>query len=312
MTPDERLRGELEALESSVPESQAPLGFDRGRTSWMRPALAVTSVLLIATFAVYLMADLVPPTRPTDSNVATSPSIGPVTAETRQGDFTLRVFSPRATWWSDEAIELTAALAFEGEGEGTTIWSPTAITFDVEEISHGRYLDPGMVPICQERTLMKGHPIVQPYFGFSDDPFHLPAGRWTITTRGRVGVDACGGEVLDMRVSIVLEVMEGPVPSGAITATPDGVTEVHCRLSSAECDLALSSLQLLIEERADPRSVVVGWGRGLAWHAEVHACWEDGQYVLIDVVGPGDEVPPDRADLTWSVRENPWEVAPCS
>jgi hypothetical protein len=312
MTPDERLRGELEALESSVPESRVPLRFDRGRPTWMRSAIAVTSILFIATLAVYLMADLVVSTRPTASNAVTAPSAGSVTAETRQGDFTLRVFSPRATWWSDEAIELTAALGYEGASEGTTIWSPTAITFDVDEISHGRYLDPGMFPICQERTIMKGHPIVQPYFGFSDDPFQLPAGRWTITTRGRVGLDTCGGEVLDMRVSIVIEVTEGPTPSGLVRATPDGITEVHCRLSTTDCDLALSSLQLLTGERADPRSVVVVWGRGLAWHAEVHACWEDGHYMLIDVLGPGDEVPPDRADLTWSVRENPWDVAPCN
>jgi hypothetical protein len=53
-------------------------------------------------------------------------------------------------------------------------------------------------------------------------------------------------------------------------------------------------------------------GRGLRiWHAEVHACWNDGAYRLIDVIGPIDNMQPTIDEVMASVREPPWDDPPC-
>ena len=52
----------------------------------------------------------------------------------------------------------------------------------------------------------------------------------------------------------------------------------------------------------DQARVAVGYGRGLAFHAEVHACYPDGTYLLVDVIGD----PPQA-----SVRAEPRPDPPC-
>ena len=82
---------------------------------------------------------------------------------------------------------------------------------------------------------------------------------------------------------------------------------VDCPLPAADCDTALNAAGELIAENLDSSlvHVVVSWGRGLAWHAEVHACFENGDYRLIDVFKS------DGGQGIGSFREQPWDDPPC-
>jgi hypothetical protein len=85
---------------------------------------------------------------------------------------------------------------------------------------------------------------------------------------------------------------------------------VECGLSPEECDAALAAFtELFSLGDRSLANVVVGIGRGLRWHAEVHACWNDGGYVLVDVVG--DPAAPTDS-LASSVRSNGWDDPPCN
>ena len=52
----------------------------------------------------------------------------------------------------------------------------------------------------------------------------------------------------------------------------------------------------------DQTRVLVDYGRGLGFHAEVHVCYPDGRYVLVDVMGDA---------LVAGLRAEPWPSAPC-
>jgi hypothetical protein len=96
-------------------------------------------------------------------------------------------------------------------------------------------------------------------------------------------------------------------------ATEVTVANVDCGLPASDCNMALGvGSQVLRDQHADPDLVRVTWGRGLrVWHAELHACWDDGRYILVDVLGPVDAIPPQASDLSVSIRENGWDNPPC-
>ncbi len=72
-----------------------------------------------------------------------------------------------------------------------------------------------------------------------------------------------------------------------------------CRIG-ARCDAVLEAARQVVSF-SDAR-VVVLWGRGLGFNAEVHVCYGDGRYVLVDVLGD---------DLGAAIRGQPWDTAPC-
>ena len=68
----------------------------------------------------------------------------------------------------------------------------------------------------------------------------------------------------------------------------------------ARCDAVLAAARQVVSFN-DAR-VIVSQGRGLGFHAEVHVCYGDGRYVLVDVLGD---------DLTAGIRDQPWDNPPC-
>lgn len=88
-----------------------------------------------------------------------------------------------------------------------------------------------------------------------------------------------------------------------------GGSALQCGLSDEDCDAALAAFGELFEVD-DPglAMVAIGIGRGLRWHAEVHACWLDGRYELVDVFG--DAYGPTD-DPSASVRSEGWDDPPC-
>jgi predicted small secreted protein len=89
--------------------------------------------------------------------------------------------------------------------------------------------------------------------------------------------------------------MSGPFPGA------------DCRVSDG-CDEALDAAADVIQGEATQSSVdvVVVPGRGPGvFHAEVHVCVGDGDYVLIDVVGP------DKTNVEATRRLEGWSDPPC-
>jgi hypothetical protein len=84
---------------------------------------------------------------------------------------------------------------------------------------------------------------------------------------------------------------------------------VQCALAPPECDAATAAFRELFD-LGDPdlSMVAIGPGRGLAWHAEVHACWDDGRYVLVDVFGDRDN---PRENPSATQRANGLANPPC-
>ena len=82
---------------------------------------------------------------------------------------------------------------------------------------------------------------------------------------------------------------------------------VECSIPVADCDTALNAAGELIARNLDSNlvHVTVNWGRGLAWHVEVHACFENGDYRLVDV-GKAD-----GGQATASFRDQARDDPPC-
>ncbi len=107
-----------------------------------------------------------------------------------------------------------------------------------------------------------------------------------------------------------------PSPS-APTVAPS--PSIHCRIPADDCRRALLSATALLERESlgTPTRIVVLGGRARTFHGEVHACFADGGYVLIDAIGPiaaAGTLDPVNSDVLKeaSVRADPWDDPPCA
>lgn len=83
-----------------------------------------------------------------------------------------------------------------------------------------------------------------------------------------------------------------PSPSAALALS-------DCHLAGG-CDAVLAAARQVAS--LDGARVVVLQGRGLGFHAEVHVCYANGSYVLVDVMGD---------DMKAAVRQHSWDNPPC-
>ena len=105
--------------------------------------------------------------------------------------------------------------------------------------------------------------------------------------------DVAGASIV-VRAGLALAISAGLVGGcNLVRPNPD------CRLAEG-CDAVLGAARQVVS--FDNARVVVLYGRGLAFHAEVHVCYADGRYVLVDILGD---------DLGAAIRDQPWDSAPC-
>lgn len=96
------------------------------------------------------------------------------------------------------------------------------------------------------------------------------------------------------RLGLILAIWAGLFAGCALVQpNPD------CRLD-ARCEAVLGAAREVVS--FDDARVIVLPGRGRVFHAEVHVCYGDGRYVLVDVMGD---------DLNAGTRAQPWERPRC-
>lgn len=75
---------------------------------------------------------------------------------------------------------------------------------------------------------------------------------------------------------------------------------VDCQLGD-DCDRVVDAAAPLLPPGEATWVILIG--RGIGFHAEVHACYPDGRYLLVDVLGDSD------AEAT--LRPMGWPDPPC-
>jgi len=102
------------------------------------------------------------------------------------------------------------------------------------------------------------------------------------------------------RLTVLLIVLLVGVGACSMTEPPTSLpSQVNCGIGEG-CDGVLAAAATVVS--LDQTRVLVDYGRGRGFHAEVHVCYPDGRYVLVDVIGDA---------LNASVRAEPWPSAPC-
>jgi hypothetical protein len=131
---------------------------------------------------------------------------------------------------------------------------------------------------------------------------------WSLT-----GVPAAAATVLVAVAAVALVVaisprLIGPAPGSSSAPsdhvplqTPDPQTVIICQLPDL-CEEAANTASPLLP--SGPSTWLITYGRGRAFHAEVHACYLGGDYYLVDVVDSGD-------GPTASLRASGWPDPPC-
>jgi hypothetical protein len=235
----DRLRTELKALERLAPDAAPPIvGTSRPRR-WLSLGMVVGTVVAAAA----LTALVIGPLRSMPLGGA-SHSPNPAIAESRVGDFILTISSPKTSWTSYEAVEVSATLTYVGEQPGMSIGQGIPpITF---ELASGSGDGPRLVGIqkqpCVQYPVSADDPLVEPFrkgvvFTASDEladtagPFdrafldaselRLPPGKWQFTAGTAFDEHGCGHEYR-LEASIVLDVRDSPSRSPSHTSERTG------------------------------------------------------------------------------------------
>ena len=235
---DAALRDRIEAAESRVRVSSAPpdgLAVARGPVGWLRTALLLATAAVAVVLAIVVSGQL---SDPSIGAATPSPSVGEgVSASARNGDFVFTLSSPRSTWTTADAIEITARLTYHGDEPDIEIGGGGGpVVFSLIQLEGGSaVLGGGQDLPCLRYQLGPDAPLVWPFQkagGIDDEPpfdlaffqdpeLRLPPGRWEVGAILQYGIGDCSD--LELAVSIQLDVLEAegsPGPSAVATEPP--------------------------------------------------------------------------------------------
>jgi hypothetical protein len=213
-------------------------------------ALAVAVVMVLGVFIGLQLVGAPPPGGP-------APSPEAVWASVESGDFRLTITAPRATWDSDEVIEVEATLEYLGDEEVVSLWGSGAgvVNFGLVEESGDRRMDPVWEADCGPHEITPDEPLGFPFTKsgsyseddpdadfweayFADPELRLPAGEWQVFAQASFDPgETCTATPTEMTASIVLTV-EGPSaePSWEPTAEPSEPAEPSVEPSAEPTD----------------------------------------------------------------------------
>jgi hypothetical protein len=235
---DQSLRDRIGAAEARVRVSSAPPDgvAAPGAVRWLRPALVLATAAAALVLAVLVIGQL--PDRSIGGATPSPSAMAGVSESARNGDFVLTLSSPRSTWTTEDAIQITAALSYHGdEAEVEITGGGGPVVFSLIQLEGGdAILGGGQDLPCLRYALGPNEPLVWPFQKaggideeppfdrvFFDDPeLHLPPGRWEVRAVLDYGDRDCR-PITELAVSISLAVMEAggsPGPSARATEPP--------------------------------------------------------------------------------------------
>jgi hypothetical protein len=234
---DRSLRDRIGAAEARVQVSSTP---PDGRSAeprnarWLRRALMLATAASALVLAVVVIGQL--PDRST-GDATPPPSASGVSDAARNGNFVLTLSSPRSTWTTEDAIEITATLSYDGNEPQVEIGGGGGpVVFSLVQLEGGNaVLGGGQDLPCLRYPLGPDAPLVWPFQkagGHNDEPpfdlaffqdpeLHLPPGRWEVRAALQYGIGDCSD--LELVASIQLDVFEAegsPGPSAVATEPP--------------------------------------------------------------------------------------------
>lgn len=234
---DDALRERIAAAESRVRVSSAPpsRASSPGPFRWLQPALVLATAAAAVLLGIVVIGQL--PDRSVGDATPSPSAVQGVSASARNGDFLFTLASPRSTWTTKDAIEISASLTYEGDEPEVEIGGGGGpVVFSLVQLEGGNaVLGGGQDLPCLRYRLGPDAPIVwqfekaggiddAPPFDrafFEDPELHLPPGRWEVRAVLEYGIGECSD--LHLEVSIQLEVLEAegsPGPSGVATEPP--------------------------------------------------------------------------------------------
>jgi hypothetical protein len=241
---DRSLRDRIGAAEARVRvSSTAPAGGAAalGQSRWVRPVLVAATAAVAVVLAVLVIGQLPDPSvgdaTPSPSAVQSSLTPSPVSASARDGDFVLTLSSPRSLWTTQDAIEITATLNYDGDEPEVEIGGACGpIVFDLRQVSGGNaamgyaqcepYISyplgpdtPLVRPFEKSGELREEPPFDRAFF--EDPELHLPPGRWSATAILEFDYPQ-GSGFRTLQVSIEFEVVQpAAAPSGGASTSPE-------------------------------------------------------------------------------------------
>jgi hypothetical protein len=202
---------------------------------------AAVAVVLAVLFIGQLPDRSVGDATPSPSAVGSSLAPGPISASARDGDFVLTLSSPRSVWTTEDAIEITAILSYDGDEAEVAIGGACGpIAFDLVQVAGGSaemgyaqcepYIsyplgpDMPLVRPFEKSGELRDEPPFDRAF-FEDPELHLPPGRWSASAILDFDYPQ-GSGFRTLEVSIEFDVLEAegsPGPS-AVATEPAGTS----------------------------------------------------------------------------------------
>jgi hypothetical protein len=303
---DATLRDRIAAAESRVQVTSLPPdgpSAEPRNARWLRPALMVATAAGAFVLAIFVIGQL--PDRSTGGATPSPSAAAGLSASVRNGDFVLTLSSPRSTWTSEDAIEITATLSYDGDEPEVEIGGGGGpVVFSLVQLEAGdAVLGGGQDLPCLRYALGPDAPLVWPFqkagavhgeppfdLAFFQDPeLQLPPGRWEVRAVLQYGIGDCSD--LELVASIQLDVLEAegsPGPSAVATEPP---------ISSLPADRSPTPAPTPDVDRASVTGVLEGdpqivggciWLRdqaGTAWEViwpkGYEATFQDGSAVIV-------------------------------
>jgi hypothetical protein len=223
-----RLQRRLAATESRIPAASSTPDSPAVRKRWLTPVLIAGSAIAVL-FTIVAVLPLLGSLRSLPLGGASPSPNQPALVETRVGDFVLTVSSPRTEWTTNEAVEVSASLAYVGDEASMTIGQGIPpILFTLAKASgEGPTLGGWQLQPCKEYVVSATEPIVVVYTkgtaiaeggslveeappfdrAVLDDPdLHLPPGEWEFTAATSFDERGCKNHY-ELTAAIVLRVV---------------------------------------------------------------------------------------------------------
>jgi hypothetical protein len=140
-----------------------------------------------------------------------SPGAGPITATVRSGDFELTLTAAKASFSTNEPLDVVASLVYRGPEQGVTISGQVSGPIGFEMWAPGVVLTSHLFRTCVELDMTRGVPLTQALvdLGNRGSRFSVPHGLHEITATAEWRLGTCAAASQTLSRSITVPVADG-------------------------------------------------------------------------------------------------------